>query len=93
MKSKVVAIVSLIGSLYYMVAEFVCATFFHNSLYNTYVLHTISELGIPDGNSPLFWLMTSAFILIGLTLMFTMFYKFRYFITNMQEYPNFLSWG
>ena len=77
MKSKVAGIVLLIGSLYYLIAEAVSATFFNASLFNTYVFHTISELGIPNGNSPLFWLMNSAFILIGLTLLFGVFYKFR----------------
>ncbi|MEE0902024.1 MAG: DUF998 domain-containing protein, partial [Methanobrevibacter sp.] len=42
-----------------------------------------SELGIPNANSPLFWLMNSAFILIGLTLIFGDFYKFKdYIIKN-----------
>lgn len=77
MKPKVAGIVFLIASLYYLVAEAVSATFFNASLFNTYVFHTISELGIPNGNSPLFWLMNSAFILIGLALLFGVFYKFR----------------
>ena len=44
------------------------------------MFHTISELGIPNVNSPLSWLMNSAFILIGLTLIFGNFYKFKDFI-------------
>ena len=67
MKSKVAGIVFIIGSLYYILAEAISATFFNSSIFNTYVFHTISELGIPNANSPLFWLMNSAFILIGLT--------------------------
>ena len=51
-----------------------------DSLINTYMFHTISELGIPNVNSPLSWLMNSAFILIGLTLIFGNFYKFKDFI-------------
>lgn len=82
MKSKVAGIVFLIGSLYYIVAEAISATFFNASLFNTYVFHTISELGIPNGNSPLFWLMNSAFILIGLTLIFGNFYKFKDYIVK-----------
>ena len=77
MKPKVAGIVLLIGSLYYLIAEAISATFFNASLFNTYLFHTISELGIPNGNSPLFWLMNSAFILIGLALLFAVFYKFR----------------
>ena len=80
MKSKVAGIVFLIGSLYYLIAEAISATFFNASFFNTYVFHTISELGIPNANSLLFWLMNSAFILIGLTLIFGNFYKFKDFI-------------
>ena len=82
MKSKVAGIALLIGSLYYVIAEAVSATFFNASLYNTYVFHTISELGIPNANSPLFWLMNSAFILVGLTLMFGYLYGFKDFIVK-----------
>lgn len=77
MRSKVAGIVLIIGSLYYIIAEAVSATFFNASILNTYIFHTISELGIPNGNSALFWLMNSAFILIGLTLIFGYFYKFK----------------
>lgn len=83
MKRKVAGIAFIIGSLYYIIAEAVSATYFNASLFNTYIFHTISELGIPNANSPLFWLMNSAFILIGLTLIFGDFYKFKdYIIKN-----------
>lgn len=82
MRSKVAGIVLIIGSLYYIIAEAVSATFFNASIFNTYIFHTISELGIPNGNSALFWLMNSAFILIGLTLIFGYFYKFNDFIVK-----------
>ena len=82
MKSKVAGIAFLIGSLYYVVAEAVSAAFFNASLFDAYVFHAISELGIPDVNSPLFWLMNSAFILIGLTLIFGNFYTFKDFIVK-----------
>lgn len=82
MKSKVAGIVFIIGSLYYIIAEAISATFFNASLSTTYIFHTISELGIPNANSPLFWLMNSAFILIGLTLIFCNFYKFKDFIVK-----------
>lgn len=77
MKSKVAGIALIIGSLYYIVAEAVSATFFNASFFNTYVFHAISELGIPNLNSPLFWLMNSAFILVGLVLIFGYFYRFK----------------
>ena len=77
MKSKVAGIVLLLGSLYYIVAEAVCATFFNDSFSSTYLFHTISELGIPNLNSPLFWLMNSAFILVGLMLIFGYFYRLK----------------
>lgn len=80
MKSKVAGCAFIIGSLYYIIAEAISATFFNDSLFNTYIFHTISELGIPNMNSPLFWLMNSAFILIGLLLLFGNFYKFKDFI-------------
>ena len=83
MKSKVAGIVFLVGSLYYLLAEAISATYFNASIFNTYIFHTISELGIPNGNSPLFWLMNSAFILVGLTLIFGSFYNFKdYIIKN-----------
>ncbi len=77
MKSKVAGYVFIVGSLYYIIAEAISATFFNASIFNTYIFHTISELGIPNGNSPLFWLMNSAFIFIGLTVIFGDFYKFK----------------
>ena len=80
MKSKVAGYVFIIGSLYYILAEAISAAFFNDSLFNTYIFHTISELGIPNANSPLSLLMNSAFILIGLTLIFGDFYRFKDFI-------------
>lgn len=65
------------GSLYYLLAEFICAIFFNDSLINTYLYHTISELGIPNANSPLSFLMNSAFILIGLALISGSFYELK----------------
>lgn len=82
MKSRVAGIALIIGSLYYLVAEAISAIFFNASLINTYVLHAISELGIPNVNSPLFWLMNSAFVFIGLALIFCNLYSFRDFITK-----------
>ena len=82
MKSKVAGIVFMMGSLYYLLAEAISATFFNASLANTYIFHTISELGIPNANSPLSLLMNSAFILIGLTLLFCSFYRFKDFIVR-----------
>ncbi len=82
MKSKVAGYVFIIGSLYYVLAEAISATFFNDSIFNTYIFHTISELGIPNANSPLSLLMNSAFILIGLTLIFGNFYKFKDYIVK-----------
>jgi hypothetical protein len=82
MKAKVSGIIFIIGSVYYIMAEAVSAVFFNASISDAYVFHTISELGIPNMNSPLFWLMNSAFILIGLTLIFGNFYKFKDFIVK-----------
>lgn len=77
MKSKVAGYALIIGAIYYLVAEAISAAFFNSSIFDTYVFHTISELGIPNANSPLFWLMNSAFILVGLTLMFGCVYSFK----------------
>ena len=82
MRSKVAGIVLIIGSLYYLIAEVISATLFKASLAETYIFHTISELGIPNGNSPVFWLMNSGFILIGLTLIFASFYKFKDYVVK-----------
>ena len=82
MKSKVAGYALIIGGIYYLVAEAISAAFFNSSIFNTYVFHTISELGIPNANSPLFWLMNSAFILVGLTLMFGCFYSFKDYIVK-----------
>ena len=81
-KSKIAGIVFIIGSLYYVVAEAITAFAFNDSLVNTYLFHTISELGIPNINSPLFFLMNSAFVIIGLCLLFGNLYKFKDFITK-----------
>lgn len=80
MKSKNIGIVYIFGSVYYIFAEVICALFFKDSLLNTYLFHTISELGIPSNNSPFFQLMNSAFILIGLTLILGNFSKFKEYI-------------
>lgn len=82
MKSRVAGFVFIIGSLFYIVAEAVSATLFNASFVNTYLFHTISELGIPNSNSPLFWLMDAAFILIGLAVIFSNFYSFKDFISK-----------
>ncbi|MBQ3472566.1 MAG: DUF998 domain-containing protein [Methanobrevibacter sp.] len=65
-----------------MIAEYVSAFAYNDSLINTYLFHTISELGIPNINSPLFFLMNSAFIIIGLSLLFANYYKFKEFIVK-----------
>lgn len=77
MKSKIAGIVFILGSLYYLLAEAISAFSFNDLLTNTYLFHTISELGIPNINSPLAFLMNSAFIIIGLTFLFGNFYKFK----------------
>lgn len=82
MKAKVAGYVFLIGSLYYLLAEAISATLFKASFFDTYIFHTISELGIPNFNSPLFWLMNSAFIFIGLALIFGNLYKFKDYIVK-----------
>ncbi|MEE1133776.1 MAG: DUF998 domain-containing protein [Methanobrevibacter sp.] len=82
MKSRVAGFVFIIGSLFYIVAEAVSATLFNASFVNTYLFHTISELGIPNSNSPLFWLMDAAFILMGLAVIFSNFYSFKDFISK-----------
>ena len=80
MKSKIAGIVYIIGSLYYVIAEAVTAFSFNDTLINTYLFYTISELGIPNINSPLSFFMNSAFFIIGLTFIFGNFYKFKDFI-------------
>ena len=80
MKSRVVGIVFTFGILYYLIAELLCAISFNDTLYNTYIFHTISELGIPNFNSPLFFLMNSAFILIGILLMIGNYSEFKNYI-------------
>ena len=80
MKSKIAGIVFILGSLYYLLAEAISAFSFNDLLTNTYLFHTISELGIPNINSPLAFLMNSAFVIIGLTFLFGNFYKFKDFI-------------
>ena len=82
MKSRVAGFVFIIGSLFYIVAEAVSATLFNASFVNTYLFHTISELGIPNSNSPLFWLMDAAFILMGLAVIFSNLYSFKDFISK-----------
>ena len=80
MKTKVSGLVLILGSLYYLIAEAISAAFYNDSLINVYLNYTISELGRPIANSPLFWLMDSAFFIMGLMLLFVNFYKFKDFI-------------
>ena len=80
MKSKIAGIVFILGSLYYLLAEAISAFSFNDLLTNTYLFHTISELGIPNINSPLALLMNSAFVIIGLTFILGNFYKLKDFI-------------
>ena len=83
MKSKIAGIVFLIGGLYYLIAEVISALAYNDTLLNTYLTYTISELGVPSLNSPLSFLMNSAFILIGLIFIFCNFYRFKdYIIKN-----------
>ena len=83
MKSKISGAMLIIASTYYVLAEAISAYYFHDTLFNTYVYHTISELGIPNVNSPLSLLMNSAFIFIGLALLFNNYYRFKdYLIDN-----------
>ena len=82
MKCKITGIVFILGSLFYLLAEAVSAAFFKASLYNTYIFHAISELGIPNASSPLSYLMNLAFIAIGLTVLFGVFYKFKDYIVK-----------
>ncbi len=91
MRAKVAGIVLTLASLYYILAEAISAAFFNGSLFNTYVFHTISELGIPNLNSPLFWLMNSAFLLIGMALIFSSFYRFKDFIVKNRTVFNILT--
>ncbi|WP_297982830.1 DUF998 domain-containing protein [uncultured Methanobrevibacter sp.] len=80
MRRKIAGIVFVLGSLYYIIAELVSALNFNDSLINTYLFHTISQLGIPGFSSPLSLLMNSAFVVIGLSLCFSNFYKFKDYI-------------
>lgn len=82
MKNNNTSYVFIASSIFYILAEFICAIFFRDTLFNTYVYHTISELGIPNINSPLSILMNIAFILMGLALIFGNFYKFNEYITK-----------
>ena len=82
MKSKIPGIVFIFGSLYYLLAEAISAFSFNDLLANTYIFHTISELGIPNANSPFAFLMNSAFIIIGLCVLFGNFYRLKDFIVR-----------
>lgn len=82
MKYKTGGLVYIIGSVYYLIAELIAALSFNDSLINTYLYHTISELGIPNVNSPLSLLMNSAFILVGLTLLFGNFVGLKEFVVK-----------
>lgn len=82
MKKKNYGIIYIVGSLYYILMEAICALNFNDTLTNTYIYHTISELGIPNVNSPLFYLMNSAFILIGLTVLSGNYLELKNYITK-----------
>ena len=80
MKNKM-KYIFLIGSLYYIIMEAISAFGFHDSIINTYTIHTISELGIP-GVSQFSFLMNSAFIVIGLTLLFGFYFVLKDYIVK-----------
>lgn len=82
MKSKLASSVFLSASTFYILAEAFCALFFKDSLINTYLIHTISELGIPGANSPYSIVMNLAFILMGLAVLFGNYYYFKKYITK-----------
>ena len=86
MNSKSAGFIFILGSFYYIIAEAISALYFNDFLINTYLIHTISELGIPNVNSPLFWLMNSAFFIIGLTVMIGNFSKFKNFIIRNKKF-------
>ena len=88
---KLAGIVMILGSLYYLLAEVISAGFFNDSLINTYLFHTISELGIPVANSPLSFLMNSAFFIIGITLLLGYFAKFKDFILKYKRIISILA--
>ena len=75
MKLKNIGIVYLIAGLYYMIAETICIFSVNDTLFNMYVFHTISDLGIPNGNCPFFFLMD-----------FANFYKFKDFIIKYKPF-------
>jgi len=80
MKSKQAGYILVIASLYYIAGEATAAVCFNSTFLNAYLFHTISELGIPNANSPLSVLMNIAFVFIGLALIFVDFTKFKDFI-------------
>ena len=83
MKQKITGTTFILASLYYLIAEAICVINFKDTIVNTYIYHTISELGIPGSNSPTYFLMNTAFILIGLALLFDNYYKIKdYIIKN-----------
>ncbi|MBR0472082.1 MAG: DUF998 domain-containing protein [Methanosphaera sp.] len=82
MKSKLASSVFLSASTFYILAEAFCALFFKDSLINTYLIHTISELGIPGANSPYSIVINLAFILMGLAVLFGNYYYFKKYITK-----------
>lgn len=82
MKNQTTGIIYMLGSLYYLIAETICAVFFKDSIVNTYLYHTISELGIPNTNSPLFYIMNSAFIIIGLVVIYGNTSKLKDYMTK-----------
>ncbi len=77
MKTRIAGNVFIFASIYYIIAEAISAIFFNASIPDTYIFHTISELGITGSNSPLSLLMNSAFVLIGLALIFGTFYELK----------------
>ena len=77
MKSKVAGIIFIFLSIYYMLVEFISATFTNTSLFNTYSFYTISELGIPNQFSSYYYLMNSGFVVVGLGLLLGVFLKFK----------------
>lgn len=80
---KLSSIILILAPIYFILVEFISILYSNVSVINAYAFHTISELGVPIGTiykgmvssySPMFMLMNSAFIIVGLTLIICTFF-------------------
>lgn len=88
---KISSVILILGPIYFIIVEFISILYSNVNVINAYAFHTISELGVPIGSiykgmistySPMFMIMNSAFIIVGLTLIIGISFSLQKYISK-----------